>query len=342
MKRIVTADIHFSDYYTDKEVEGLPSRLYYLKKALEDICNFARESKIKNIDIAGDLNNDKSVISTDAQNVFKDILVNYEDLNFTIISGNHDLSSAGKNQTSSISVFDEYKNVKCVVSDVYYEENIVFVPYTSNIVDVINSLEKNQILISHFGLSEGVLQSGISIVSDLKVSNLKGKFDLVILGHYHMPQKLEEDDIKLYYTGTPIHLSWRDKNQKKRFLVYDTESLEVESYTIDGFPEYKEYKLSDGNEKDNLFEQATKDKESGNFVRIENESEEKIVDENFIIVNKQESNLVDDRGISQSMSLEKLLDRYIELESEDNNIQDGEYCKEIGLEIVNGTTQEKE
>jgi len=46
------------------------------------------------------------------------------------------------------------------------------------------------ILISHFGLSEGMLNSGMSIISDIGLKDLRGKYELVLLGHYHKPQEI--------------------------------------------------------------------------------------------------------------------------------------------------------
>ena len=165
MKRIAIGDVHLSSYKDDPiQEDGLPLRLSNIIGALTMICTFARMNDIKYIDILGDLNNDKDVIYTDAQDAMSDIMMEFSDLNFMLMSGNHDLSSIGVHQKSSISVFSGYNNVTCVTSycDSYSDSiDISIVPFSNTMIEEIVESEPSPILLSHFGLSEAQLQSGI-------------------------------------------------------------------------------------------------------------------------------------------------------------------------------------
>jgi len=140
MKRIALADLHLS-WYRDSNIQedGLPKRLSDLISLIRKVCDYARKEKIKNIDILGDLNHDKNIIFTDAQNAFKDIILDYSDLEFLIISGNHDLSSIGDHKTSSISAFEGYSNVSCYTETIKLD-NVLLVPWSSTmVVDILEA-----------------------------------------------------------------------------------------------------------------------------------------------------------------------------------------------------------
>lgn len=334
MKRIAIADIHLSAYKDDPITDiDLPQRLSDLIKVVRSICTFARQQGIKNIDILGDLTHDKNVIYTDAQNSFKDILLDYSDLDFLIFSGNHDLSSTGENQTSSISAFDGYSNVECYTKPVVLD-NITIVPYSNTMVQDLIDEEPNDILLSHFGLSEAQLQSGISLVTNIKMKDL-AKFKLVLLGHYHKPQFLQNNTTNLYYVGNPTHTSWNDKNEQKRFLVYDTETLEVQSYPISGYKQYVEYQLTDESDSKEILEKAALAKSEGHHVRIRKNTKEEIeIDKELVVIDNTEVD-VTNRGITTDLAINKKLEKYLEIKEISNEKIDS--YMDIAKRLVGGT-----
>ena len=139
--------------------------------------------------------------------------------------------------TSSPSLIGDNTFIPHLASDV------MFIPYSYDMVDTVKN-NSARILISHFGLNEGILNSGISIVADISLADLVGKYDLVILGHYHKPQEIIRDDIKLYYVGSPIQLDWGEKGDEKRFLVVDTDTLDVKSIPTTAYRKYIEIDLT--------------------------------------------------------------------------------------------------
>jgi len=334
MRRIAIGDIHLSAYKDDPIGESnLPKRLHDLDIVLRKICDFATENNIGNIDILGDLNNDKDVIYTDAQNVFKDILMNYSDIEFLLISGNHDLSSTGEHQTSSVSAFEGYSNVTCITSLVQID-NLTIVPFSGTMIEELHECEPSDILLSHFGLSEGVLQSGISIITDIKLKDL-AKYKLVLLGHYHKPQEISNPNTQLYYTGNLIHTTWNDKNETKRFLVYDTETLQVASIELSGFQEYREFIIEDEASVKKILDEADKARNEGHKVRIKKKFKGDI-DSDLVIIDDTEVD-VTQRGLSSTMTTDEKLKRYLEVKE----IPEDEHEKyiEIAKRIIGKESQ---
>ncbi|MGM0636289.1 MAG: exonuclease SbcCD subunit D C-terminal domain-containing protein [Bacteroidota bacterium] len=60
-------------------------------------------------------------------------------------------------------------------------------------------------------------------------------FSYVALGHIHQPQKVKAD-FPIYYSGSPIQLSFSERKDEKRILVIDTEKgVEPESIPVPSF-----------------------------------------------------------------------------------------------------------
>lgn len=313
MKRIAIADIHLSDYSEDiLDNSDLPLRLGEIKKTFNFVIKKAKELSIKHIDILGDIINDKSVIYTIAQDLFKEIIIENPKLFFTLLSGNHDLSHTGKLQKSAISVFSGYENVCCITDKVFSDKNMTVISYSSNFLEKIKQCSDGNILLTHVGLNEAMIQSGLSKIDKIKLSDLK-KFKLVISGHYHKPQEIQNDYTRFYYCGGFTNHSWNDKNETKRFLIYDTETLEVESIPMEGQTEYKEYIIDDINNAKEILKEAEIEKNKGNYVRIRKLIKEEIETPHDIMVIEHKDIDVTNRGITVIQTLQEKLYKYLDI-----------------------------
>ena len=209
-------------------------------------------------------------------------------------------------------------------------DRVLFVPYGPSMTENILK-RKSKILVSHFGLNEGVLNSGISIVSDISINDLVGKYELVLLGHYHKPQEIIRDDIKLYYVGSPIQLDWGEKNDEKRFLVVDTETLEVKSVPTKGYRKHIELDITNSN-KSEILKIAKEEKEKGNYVKIlKRETIDLDMHDDFVIVDKVERDITN-RGITSSMSQRDQFQKFLEIKEVPQD-QHEDYIKKA-LELV--------
>jgi len=308
MKRIITGDIHLSSYSSDKIKNGLPLRLHDIFSSLNQISQYAKNNDIKYIDIIGDINNDKDIFYTRSFLLFRKWLEENRDIHITLLSGNHDMDSAGDNQISSIEGFADAPNVRIITVTEYDEENnILWVPFSKNIVQNIKGSLKAKILLSHFGVSEAQLSCGISITSDIGLKELK-KFDLVILGHYHKPQQLKN----IWYTGNLCHTSWNDKGEEKRFLVCDTETLNVTSIPFKDYTRYIELTIKSSEEAKSILQEEKKLKKEGHFVRVKNITDKEIIEEGVHIINSTEKDITD-RGVEITMSDDEKLQKFLNI-----------------------------
>jgi DNA repair exonuclease SbcCD nuclease subunit len=192
-------------------------------------------------------------------------------------------------------------------------KDIYVIPYCEKFLDVVKTIKGYRILLTHIGLNEGKLESGISKVSNISLTHLKA-FSLILAGHYHTPQFVENGVSKFYYAGSVSNLSWSDKNQTKRFLIYDDQTLEVESVPITGQIQYKEIVLDKVENIKQVLEEAERLKNNGHNVRIKKLIKEDIENSpgDILIIEKKEID-VTNRGITITQTLEEKLNKYLEI-----------------------------
>ena len=163
-KRIITADLHLKNW-SDKEYteEGTPLRLMEILSVFNSMCEYAIKNEIDNIIVAGDINDTKSIVHVQAFSLFKKLLENYPGIHFDFIHGNHDAATGGgTNDKSAINLLTGPENVH-IMLEPEVRDNITFVPWSKQMVDWIVDADPTDILITHVGLSDATLSSGISI-----------------------------------------------------------------------------------------------------------------------------------------------------------------------------------
>ncbi len=321
MKFACTADIHLSRYGNDfiNSESGLPERLNDIKKSIEYIADYCINNNILNIIIAGDILNDKSIMYTIAQGILLDYIRKYKNLKFFIIDGNHDISGKSKDSVSGLKCLDNEINVKRILPPFEFIDNILFVPYSNEMINSIKN-NKSKYLISHFGLNEGMLNSGISIKADIKINDLINKYEYVLLGHYHKAQQIINNNIKLYYMGSIIELDFGERDEDKRFLIVDTESDLIESIPIIGYKKHILLQINEQNKNDILLK-ARQLKSEGHYVNIEKKDNINICNElkdEFRIIDKSEIDITN-RGINSSMSTDEKLKRFLQIKDINKN-----------------------
>lgn len=332
MKFAFTADIHLSRYGQDpiEESTGLPERLHGLTNSLYAMVYYCQKNDIDNVVIGGDILHGKSIIHALAQDVMLQFFNDSDQMTFWVIDGNHDLSGKGEDAVSALRSLEKVPNVNWISKEPQTFENILFVPYSTKIVKQIKEGEAD-ILVSHFGLSEGILNSGISLVSSISMSDLRSRYKLILLGHYHKPQEIIEENTSMYYVGSPIQLDWGEKGDNKRFLIVDSKTLEVEAVATKGYRKFIEVDLTNKN-KDEILEIAKKAREEGHYIKVIKRDKIDITGfEEFNVVDKTEVD-VTDRGITSTMSQKEKLERYLEIKEVPPDERQ-EYLN-IGLEII--------
>jgi len=336
MKFAFIADIHLSKYAQDKveDESNLPERLHSIRMALHEVAEYSIGHDIQTIIIGGDILHGKSIIHAIAQDIMLEFFIQYgKTITFYVIDGNHDLSGKGEDVVSALKSIGQIPGVNWIPHNRVErtKEDILLVPYSYNVPKIVKE-NKARILVSHFGLSEGILNSGMSIVSDISVSDLVGRYEMVLLGHYHKPQEIEKEGFTLYYVGSLIQLDWGEKGETKRFLVVDTDTMQVDSIPITNYRQHIEIELTGAN-KVEAFKAAQEAKDAGHHVKVV--MKEKVdlskMKHDFNIVDKTETDITD-RGITSTMSQKDRLERYVEIKEVPESIR-SEFVDEA-LDII--------
>jgi len=313
MRAVVTGDLHFSLYGSDKVMDnGLHERLYYIDKVFrESILDYAINNNIENCIVAGDIFHNKSIIHSQALSAFVDIIRDYRKIYFYLIDGNHDHSKMSGDGVSSLKSLAKEPNVT-VIHDTLEIENIHMVAWNNKMIKNIADYKGSDYLISHFGLNEATLSSGISLVSDLGMNDLK-KYKYVLLGHYHKPQEIKNTSTQLYYVGSHIQLTRGERHENKRFLDVDFENNNILSVETTGYKKYFQMKISDNATTEDILKEAKKLEDAGHEITLELSGDDldvsKIPDE-FRKIDKREIDITN-RGVSLDMSEEDRLKSYL-------------------------------
>lgn len=350
MKFLFTADVHLK-LWSDKEYtdDGLPLKLVEILNVLEQMCEYAKKNKIKNIVIGGDLNDTKGIASVRAFVLFKKMVERYNDIHFYLLHGNHDaVASEYENNESAIQLVDGPENVSTILEPKIVE-NILFIPYSKYVGEEIRDvLSKNKdkdvnILISHFGLNEATLSSGISIKSSLSAKSLT-MFDLVLLGHYHKPQMIEADNTKIYYVGSPIAIRRDEAGEEKRFFEVDSKDCKVKIIPSEGYRKYFEFKIDENSDVEKIKEEILKYQNEGHHIVLKNslanvpkELEELTETVQYVDVYEPDVTI---RGITAAMSDEEQMKKYMEIENIPE--EDFDLYLNIGLECIHAASEEIE
>jgi DNA repair exonuclease SbcCD nuclease subunit len=334
MEFLATADWHLAVYSQDPPVakSSLLERLYYLNKVIRSsIIEYAIKNKVGKIVVAGDTNHTKSIIHSVAQSVLLEIVRDYREIEFIVIDGNHDMSSKSGAGVSALKCLDHEPNVD-MIHEPKQIENILFVPWNpKTMIKTITECRDAEYLVSHFGLNEGMLNSGISIVSEVALRDIQ-HFRCSLLGHYHMPQEIILDDTEVYYIGSPIQLDWGEKNDEKRFLLVNSDLHEIDSIEIDGYKRHVELELTP-DKMDETLKIARKLKKEGHHIKLLKTEDLDLSDiqMEFNIVDKVEKDITN-RGISTNMSMSDILNRYMEIKKVPKGKVD--FYRSIALDVI--------
>lgn len=338
MRFIFIADVHLSLYGQDSYISGLPERLHNLNQVLRRIAEYALQNQILKISIGGDVFHTKSIIHSVAQSILIDYIIEYtrKGIEFIIIDGNHDMSSKSGDGVSALKCLDSIAGVDMI--HVPKEiENVLFVPWNAKTMEEAIKRGTKDYLISHFGLNEAELNSGISIVSDLGLTDLS-QYKHCYLGHYHKGQTVGN----VTYVGSIMQMDWGEKGEDKRFLIIDTISGIHQSILTSGYKKHYELELTQTN-KEEILIKARELKEAGHHIKlnmVEAISDVGIgdIEKEFRVVDKTVKNITN-RGITQTMSMDDKLNRYLSIKEIPDDLKN-QYMT-IGKEIIDECSEEE-
>ena len=157
-----------------------------------------------------------------------------KDYDCHMVVGNHDCYYKSTNKTNSPDLLlQDYDNVHTYSDPTEISvdgTNIVMLPWIcdDNLQDTLSLIEKSdaKYAMGHLELS------GFYAYRGHKFEDGKGlvgpdvfrKFDKVLSGHFHT----RSDDGQIYYIGNPYEMFWNDVNDARGFILFDTETGEIE------------------------------------------------------------------------------------------------------------------
>ena len=105
------ADLHLKNW-NDNQVtsDGISLKLQEILNVVKDVCEYSIENEINHVVIGGDINDTKSVVNARSFVLFQRILMDYSDLKFFIIPGNHDTTGRDSDDWA-IQLFSGMDNV---------------------------------------------------------------------------------------------------------------------------------------------------------------------------------------------------------------------------------------
>ena len=228
MKIVFTADVQAYPRSAVATYDGwLNSRL----KSVSDVLLFAADRAAGGVlVINGDLFHNRETLGIDVINVVISAIRACADRcsEVVISAGNHDQYKRD-GSVSSLVMLDYMKGVSVVPSEGASltfgrgSRAIHILPHTvdhEKVRQFVKSVDGGT-LVLHQGVAGALIGNAVS-TSSLKLSDLEAeRFDHVILGDYHKPQKMAKN---VWYIGSPVQHDWGEAGDEKRILVLDTET----------------------------------------------------------------------------------------------------------------------
>lgn len=230
---------HMGDWVTARKAQSLE-----VLKHLDWVKKLLFENGLVLIGISG--NHDKS----NQESVFAYPNIYGDDIDFRIVEECYDEQLSDSVHIHLLSYFPETGSYKSKLDDA--KKSIV--------------KGKKNILLTHIGISGGLSHENATINKEVP-AGIFNEFDLVLTGHYHDRNKLEHDDVDIWYTGSAFASNYGEDNEKGFTIIYDDGSIE---FVNSEFPKFETIKVEVG-EVDGKWLSETKKhiSKTGNNVRVE-------------------------------------------------------------------------
>ena len=221
MKAIITADWHF----------GYPDRLKDLEWAFNTIIDYALKENIEYVFLLGDLIDDRRYVTHDVNNKVVELLCKAKVAGISVVSfpGNHDMFMRFNWRNNAIGPYAEHLTLIDYIGNFTLDGRkfwvIPFIEhediYQKVLMEVNKLASENDVLLTHIGVSEAVMNVSFLLQNWSVVSFEGTKFSKVFTGHFHCHQKVGE---KTWYPGSPLAFRHDEGVVEHGFIVYDIKS----------------------------------------------------------------------------------------------------------------------
>lgn len=261
MKLLVYADLQATD--GDELCFHNPNTTlqhYRVEKFFNDISRIYTEKGCKGVVDLGDTTDDRSAIPLPTLEVLGTGMTKLPDGSNWKLTGNHeqylrDISVNNRRLFEhKFNVIDDRRiQMMGDWAAFYISYPADYAELTEWLVQNISRFKKcRKVLFGHFLVEGAFFQSGIAL-KGIPRSVLE-PFDLVLLGHVHIPQSVTT---KIHYVGSPFQQDWGEANQAKRVGIVNTNDMAVEWILLPGYPQYKTVNISEFSE---LTKEASEDR----------------------------------------------------------------------------------
>lgn len=275
-KIVLFSDVHAHTFSALATVlpNGLNSRLADVVSCIDQIREYAVNIDADLVLFGGDLFHTRKQIPVQALNAAFSAMTMFSvhKIPILMIPGNHDQADR-EGTEHSLFAFTSFLEVAHTPGwyqmrgkDSSNEYSIMAVPYTENLEHLRDVVQKpapptNQpkIFLGHLGIQGAKVGADFVYTNpnDPTAADLNPEaFDAGFLGHYHMPQSLA-DAPHFQYIGAPLQHNWGDRGQERGFMVYDTDTGDVDHIplkapTFNLLKSREAKKLSPGDMKNNF------------------------------------------------------------------------------------------
>lgn len=244
-KFIVISDTHFHNWteFSKPDDKYGNSRLGEQLKVLEEVFDIARDNNASII-FAGDLFHKRQSVDTRVFNAVYEAFENNRDVMVYGIPGNHDKVNNSLHSDSSLDTFQYINNTK-IYTEMSHEDmgdvTFTMIPYGDEVEEIkeyLNNVkvtkDKPNILVAHLGVSGSIAgKGGHRLEGAFTYEDLHPeKFDYILLGHYHRPQVLQEND-KHVYVGTLTQNNFGEEGHETGPILVDTEKGTLERIPVE-------------------------------------------------------------------------------------------------------------
>jgi DNA repair exonuclease SbcCD nuclease subunit len=253
---VVTADWHIEQYRNlAKEGEDfLTSRAKDIRDSIRFMGRYMKENGILTMIHGGDVFHKQDEIEVPIYNLAYDELKALHEAGLVvhILKGNHDEANKTPDLTclrplSEVAASLVIKARSLRINGVWF----FFIPYETvaefdrDLEALLGSADYRapgpKVLVAHIGISEARFNESYTASKHAETTAAglhSDKFSLVLLGHYHMYQKVGSN---IYYPGAPLQHDFGDRGQARGFLditVYQDGTSDVVFVPIPGTPRF--------------------------------------------------------------------------------------------------------
>lgn len=173
----------------------------------------------------GDINDTKSNISSHVQRVLIEQLQQWPH-EVIVLIGNHDYDNAIECQGHSLEVLNLVETESgypiSVISQPGLYKGMQFVPYLPEERFLQAKLHDAKIAFLHNDIQKAMYSNQAPVESRIDPV-LLAHYKRVFVGHIHLPQEYDN----IIFVGTPYTESYKESDERKRVIVYDTETDKV-------------------------------------------------------------------------------------------------------------------